>query len=158
MGSLTDALALFARSVDLAKATKPSNETSQEPPKLEVTSGQLKTMSQHTQGLVSQYRGLVELKNISASQRADKSRWKSPIVERLDEYDDDLDLKNMVTYPPKLQPIPVKPLFFDLAWNYIEYPGRPHAAINGDVVDGAGSNNASDEKKDAKKGWFGFGR
>ena len=156
MGSPTEALALFARSLDLSKAAKASNETSQGLLKFEVTSTQLKALSRYTQGMVSQYRGLVELRNISATQKADKSRWKPPIVERLDEYDDDLDLKNLVSYPPKLQPIPVKPLFFDLAWNYIEYPGRAPAAVNGDAVDGV--KNAAEEKKETKKGWFGFGR
>jgi signal recognition particle subunit SRP68 len=107
---------------------------------------------------VSQYHGLVELENISAAQKADKSRWKAPIIERLDEYDDDLDLTNLVTYPPKLQPIPVKPLFFDLAWNYIEYPGRTPEAVNSDIVDGVAPKKAAEEKKETKKGWFGFGR
>jgi signal recognition particle subunit SRP68 len=105
---------------------------------------------------VSQYRGLVELENISAAQKADKSCWKAPIIERLDEYDDDLDLTKLVTYPPKLQPIPVKPLFFDLAWNYIEYPGRTPEAVNSDTVDGAAPKKAAE--KETKKGWFGFGR
>jgi signal recognition particle subunit SRP68 len=105
---------------------------------------------------VSQYRGLVELTKISAAQKAEKSRWKAPIVERLDEYDDDLDLKNLVHYPPTLQPIPVKPLFFDLAWNYIDYPGVTPATRDRDAVDGV--KNATDEKKEVKKGWFGFGR
>ena len=156
MGSLAEALALFARSQHLSKAAKASNENSQGSPKFEVTSTQLSLLSQYTQGLVSQYRGLVELKNISATQKVDKNRWKPPVVERLDEYDDDLDLKNLVSYPPKLQPIPVKPLFFDLAWNYIQYPGRAPPAVNGDAVDGM--KNVAEEKKETKKGWFRFGR
>jgi signal recognition particle subunit SRP68 len=143
--------------LDLAKAGRASDEASQGPPKLDVTSAQLEALTQYTQGLVSQYWGLVELKNLSATDRADKSRWKAPIVERLDEYDDNLDLKNLVTYPPKVQPIPVKPLFFDLAWNYIEYPGRGTSAVNGDAADGVGPKNVTEEKE-TKKGWFGFGR
>jgi signal recognition particle subunit SRP68 len=138
------------------KAAKASNESSQRFPKSEVTSTQLNALSQYVQGLVSQYRGLVELENISAAQKADKSCWKAPIIERLDEYDDDLDLTKLVTYPPKLQPIPVKPLFFDLAWNYIEYPGRTPEAVNSDTVDGAAPKKAAE--KETKKGWFGFGR
>jgi signal recognition particle subunit SRP68 len=100
---------------------------------------------------------LVELEIISAAQKADKSRWKAPMIERLDEYDDDLDLTNLVTYPPKLQPIPVKPLFFDLAWNYIEYPGRTPGAVNNDAV-GVAPKKPVEEKKETKRGWFGFGR
>lgn len=148
---------MFARSLDLAEASKASNKVSTGPPKLEITLDQLHVLSQHNQGLVSQYRGLVDLKNISAAQRADQNRWKPPIVERLDEYDENVDLKNLVTYPPKLQPIPVKPLFFDLAWNYIEYPGHAPAALNGDAGDGMRPKNAPGEKKETKKGWFGFG-
>jgi len=69
-------------------------------------------------------------------------------------------MKNLVTYPPKLQPIPVKPLFFDLAWNYIDYPGRTPAAaaVNGAANSGAESKGAAGEKKETRKGWFGFGR
>lgn len=158
MSNLTEALALFARSLDLAKAGKASTERHSGPSKLELTTDQLSALSRYLLGLVSQFRGLVELKNISVKQRAGKGRWKAPLVERLDEYDNDVDLKNLVTYPPTLQPIPVKPLFFDLAWNYIEYPGRAPVAANGGAVDGVRSKTATGEKKETKKGWFGFGR
>jgi len=143
--------------LDLAKAGKASNEAVEGPPKLGVTSVQLKALTQYTQGLVSQYRGLVELKNISAAEREDGGRWKAPIVERLDEYDDHVDLKHLVVYPPELQPIPVKPLFFDLAWNYIEYPGRGTSPGISDAADGVGSKDTTEEKKETK-GWFRFGR
>lgn len=75
-----------------------------------------------------------------------------------------MDLQNLVTYPPKLQPIPVKPLFFDAAWNYIEYPGRE---IDEEVAAEKGAKAAADGVKketepqntqQQKKGWFGFGR
>jgi len=69
------------------------------------------------------------------------------------------DLKNLVTYPPKVEPIPVKPLFLDVAWNYIEYPGRERkVAGNGVNGPGDGAARPAEEKKEAKKGWFGFGR
>jgi signal recognition particle subunit SRP68 len=50
----------------------------------------------------------------------------------------------------------VKPLFLDVAWNYIEYPG-----MQGGRVEGA--TKTAEEKSDGKgkegrKGWFGFGR
>ena len=80
-------------------------------------------------------------------------------MERLDEYPHGLvDLTNLVTYPPKVEPIPVKPLFLDVAFNYIDYPGRTRKAA-GKAVNGAPEGAAGkDEKKEAKKGWFGFGR
>ncbi len=155
---LTNALALFARALDLSQASKPSSlsTTPQGPLKLDLRPTQL---TQYLQSLVSQYRGLVELKALSTAQKSDKTNWRPPIIERLGEYDDDVDLKNLVTYPPKLQPIPVKPLFFDLAWNYIEYPGRTPAAVNGDASGGVETKAGGEEKKETgRKGWFGFGR
>ena len=83
----------------------------------------------------------------------------SPLIENLEEYPaNGADLTNLVTYPPKVEPIPVKPLFLDVAWNYIEYPGRERN------VAGNGINGLSDgakkpaEEKETRKGWFGFGR
>jgi signal recognition particle subunit SRP68 len=58
-----------------------------------------------------------------------------------------IDMANLVEYPPKLQPIPVKPFFFDIAYNYIgtddslRAPGQPAPV---------------EEKKPepVKRGWF----
>lgn len=88
----------------------------------------------------------------------------APVVERLDDYPlSGVDLSNLVTYPPKLRPVPVKPLFFDVAWNYIDYPGRGKAAVEDGTVAANGAAQQSEEekieeKKPAKRGWFGFGR
>lgn len=70
-----------------------------------------------------------------------------------------VDLRNLVNYPPRIEPIPVKPLFFDVAWNYIDYPGRSKEVVE----QKAQANGAAEEEKPAeeapkKKGWFGFGR
>lgn len=77
-----------------------------------------------------------------------------------------MDLLNLVTYPPRVEAVPVKPLFLDVAWNYIEYPGRAKNRDSGDG--GAGVNGVragtrvgdgrTEEKKEGRKGWFGFGR
>lgn len=49
-----------------------------------------------------------------------------PLVERLDEYKEDQALAtkqpNVIKVPPEMQPIPCKPLFFDLALNLVEFP------------------------------------
>lgn len=71
-----------------------------------------------------------------------------------------MDLSRLVQYPPKIEVVPVKPLFFDVAWNYIEYPGRRTQAPptvqqvrQQDVEQERPSSSSS-----AKKSWFGFGR
>ena len=79
----------------------------------------------------------------------------------MDEYPADrVDLKNLVTYPPRLEPIPVKPLFFDIAWNYIEYPGRSAKMRQdqGKIAAVDGVKGKEEEKKEVRRGWFGFGR
>ena len=70
-------------------------------------------------------------------------------------------MSNLVTYPPRLEPIPVKPLFFDVAWNYIRYPSEK-AAIGESKVGGVEhrveEQTAQAQQQGQKKGWFGFGR
>ena len=83
----------------------------------------------------------------------------APMIERLDEYPPEgVDLTNLVTYPPKLQPIPVKPIFLDLAWNYIDYPGRVSKPYEKEAPVTGGGSEKQEEKKEGKRGWFSFGR
>lgn len=55
----------------------------------------------------------------------------------------------------------MKPLFFDVAWNYIEYPGsvigeKAAVARRQSVVSAV--DGRQDGAAQQKKGWFGFGR
>jgi signal recognition particle subunit SRP68 len=80
----------------------------------------------------------------------------APVIETLNDYPGNgvVELTKLVEWPPRLKPVPVKPLFFDTAWNYVEYPGKAPAVEKvQDVVNGA-----KGEDKPASKGWFGFGR
>jgi len=55
----------------------------------------------------------------------------------------------------------VKPLFFDAAWNYIEYPGREvekPATQNGVKGSSPVESKGAEQTAQQKKGWFGFGR
>ena len=81
-------------------------------------------------------------------------------------------MTNLVTWPPRVEPVPVKPLFFDVAWNYIDYPGRKREVVEsvkkggadgvsrgesaGEVVEEAVEEEQKETPK--KRGWFGFGR
>ncbi|XP_050670790.1 signal recognition particle subunit SRP68 [Leptidea sinapis] len=51
---------------------------------------------------------------------------KKPLVDRLDEYREDTQVltknPNIYRLPPPMEAIPCKPLFFDLACNFIEFP------------------------------------
>lgn len=94
--------------------------------------------------MVAQYRGLVTLERAETDSGLSQQR---PLVERLHQFRTSTDLSNLVPYPPQMQPVPVKPLFLDVAWNYIDYP-RSTSTENVTAT--------PEEKKG--RGWFGFGR
>lgn len=183
---IANALALYARAQGLAQAasshlsSESSSRDSGSPLKLDVGSDQIESLVTTLNRLVMQYRALAELKALTPATSTANAKANStttlkpaPLIERLhrNEFIESVDLTNLVYYPPKLRPVSVKPLFFDLAWNYINYPGQKQ---DGDVSDAssvepitaasAGKANTdagameTEQAKPAKKGWFGFGR
>ncbi|KAJ5028143.1 signal recognition protein [Bipolaris maydis] len=155
------ALALCSRALGLASqaASAPRSESpsTTKAPKLQVSEEQAQTLKKALGNLNSHYRGVVALSQLSAnSETASKPGLANaaPVVERLNEYPSSgsVDLKNLVTWPPKLKPVPVKPLFLDVAWNYIEYPGRVPPAQQAEAQK-APVEEKKEEKAPAKKGW-----
>lgn len=53
-----------------------------------------------------------------------------PLVERLEVYSEDSSVAGkkakLVHFPPDFQPVPCRPLFFDLALNHVEMPSLEH--------------------------------
>lgn len=90
--------------------------------------------------------------SVGKSQKINK-----PLYERLDIYKEDPQLlsknPNIFKITPEMQPIPCKPLFFDLALNYVEFPsleektentsGKKSAGISGFVKGFLGWNSNS---------------
>lgn len=143
LGKPTEALALFAQALDLSSSAAPSTSpASQGPPRLDVSREQAGALETTLRGLVAHYRGLVTLERLEAQSSSDQQR---PLVERLHQFQQGTDLSNLVPYPPQMKPVPVKPLFLDVAWNYIDYPHEAQEEVP-----------AAEEKKG--RGWFGFGR
>ena len=167
LGNLPNSLALFARALELS-ARSFFNQGSTKlpadrPPNLDVSPSQSESLQHLLQGLVSQHRALVELHNLTsdASKAASlKENSNIPLIERLGEYPvNGADLTKLVEYPPQLRPIPVKPIFLDVAFNYIEYPGRTRRARDGGShASNADKQSKGEEKPPMRKGWFGFGR
>ena len=165
-GDTVNALALYSRALDLVKtiSSAMTSDAISTAPKLDVVDSQVKAATSQLSLLVTTYRALAELKALRASSASSNQDavYKRPFIEtfNLKQYSDNVDLKNLVNYPPKLQPIPVKPLFFDLAWNYIQYPG--HDKRND--TEAAPTSNGSLESENGtreeprRRGWFGFGR
>ena len=165
LGNLKNALALFARAHSLSSSTSsailPASTNTSKPLNIEVTKNQATSLRELLEGLVAQNQALVEIENLNAeAAKSERSRVAGaiPLIERLDEYPPNgADLTNLVIYPPKLRPIPVKPIFLDVAWNYIDYPGRMKRGQETNTVAEAQKENV-EEKKEGRKRWFGFGR
>lgn len=156
------ALALCNRALSLASqaasSPRPASGSS-DVPKLIVPEQQAQTLKRNLENLTSHYRGLVALSQLSSTVDKGQSNG-APVVERLNEYPSAgvVDLTNLVAWPPKLKPVPVKPMFLDVAWNYVEYPGRSNKAQEQASEKRQVEEIKVQEAKPAKKGWFSFGR
>jgi signal recognition particle subunit SRP68 len=159
--NLTNSLALLDRASRLA--TQAAEELDQTRPKeagpqsLEVYEDDAQALDTLLKSELLRMQGRVEIENLSASKNGAAKDDKRPLIDRLDEYPEHgVDFSNLVEYPPRLQPIPVKPVFLDIAYNYIDYPGRATQVVEkeGKAVEKGADSGKGDEKK---KGWFGFG-
>ncbi|KAI1739448.1 Cupredoxin [Xylaria scruposa] len=156
----SNALALtkyaYDQSVQAAAFYSENGASSSDSPILSIEIRQTDIQFLHNllKGELQRCRAIVEIDNLRDKAKMTSSQVKTPLVDRLREYPEDgVDLENLVDYPPRIQPIPVKPLFFDVAWNYIDYPGKAPAAPA--EPEEEPTQNTEPPKK---KGWFGFGR
>ncbi|KAL2848090.1 hypothetical protein BJY01DRAFT_212247 [Aspergillus pseudoustus] len=160
LGKSQNALALFSQALTLALGATASLQSSIEldgPPQLDIAPSKAQALEHELRALVTKYQGLVTLESIAAQEQS-KSTNQRPLVERLDEYSgDSLNLNNLVPYPPGIQPIPVKPLFLDVAWNYIDYPREGKAALPA-VASALQTEQQQPPAEGRRRGWFGFGR
>ncbi len=179
-----NALALLSRALSLGSSSLTSLSSSttpedQTPPTLVVLRSTIQNLQSLLQKELTRQHALVELSahlSPSSSSASNEPSNTPYLVESLDSYPSSgkIERNKLVPYPPKLEPVPVKPIFLDVAWNYIEYPGRRREDIGGQRRQSLSSANrdgkkgkddtaqgkegaAGDEKKE-KKGWFGFGR
>lgn len=109
-------------------------------------------------GEVQRTRALVEIFNLrKQAGKGDSNAASRPLIEKLGQFPaEGVNLDNIVTYPPKLEPIPVKPLFLDVAWNYVQYPTTQTEKPK--LQQDKSKAKEEVEKPAQKKGWFGFGR
>ncbi|KAK2630427.1 hypothetical protein QTJ16_001247 [Diplocarpon rosae] len=161
------ALALLARASEKCdtahfRLASQMDISSSAPPNITIFPSEVHFLRSLLDGELQHYRAVVELSNIAQStQTPDHASNCQPLLERLNQYPlEGVQLGNLVTYPPKLEPIPVKPLFFDAAWNYIEYPGREiqEKAVSNGVQGTAAKGQTAEQTAQQKKSWFGFGR
>lgn len=159
-----NALALLARASEKCDAahsylSSQMDTSDSSPPNISVSPAEVTFLKNLLEGELQRYRAIVELSNLTSASSKTEQGNRLPLVERLNEYPTQgVDLQKLVTYPPKLEPIPVKPLFFDAAWNYIEYPGREIQGVANSTNAESGTESREQTAEQKKKGWFGFGR
>jgi signal recognition particle subunit SRP68 len=174
IGNHLNALALLKRAQQLVSRPAPASTTANDgPPTLDLQPAAFDKLKAHVDSLTSRLHAIVEMQSLEAnSAKAAQKHMSSaaPIVQRLNDYPTPgtmVDLTNLVTYPPKIEAVPVKPLFLDVAFNYIDYPGRvadneeeSQAAVpqqqQQKQVNGTPQETAAQPAP--RKGWFGFGR
>ncbi|EME48189.1 hypothetical protein DOTSEDRAFT_69964, partial [Dothistroma septosporum NZE10] len=167
LGGHLNALALLKRALDLVSQPLHVSETAGSagaPPTLDLQPAKLETLRAHLESLCSRMHAIVEMRTLEAnSARAAEKNMTSavPLVQKLNDYPTpgtQVDLTNLVTYPPKIEPVPVKPLFLDVAFNYIDYPGRTAVALEKPQQPQVNGVEEKAPQQPQKKGWFSFGR
>ncbi|KAK0745163.1 hypothetical protein B0T21DRAFT_345257 [Apiosordaria backusii] len=164
-GNAVNALALVKHALDQCNAAHPvlsggSDDGKFAPRNIQVTNQHAGLLRDILGGEHQRSRALVEIHNsnkpTSASQTGGAGK---PLSSQLSNYPaGGVDLNNIVTYPPQLEPIPVKPLFLDVAWNYIEYPAKQRPSVAVQEKTKGTDEEPEPETKPQKRGWFGFGR
>jgi signal recognition particle subunit SRP68 len=165
-GNSVNALALIKHAFDLGEEAHPGlsnlgHRSGSSPLDVIVTVDDVQSLGNILIGELQLSRALVEISNLQNQPIANSGREKSSaLAERLSEYPaEGVDLENIAVYPPKTEAIPVKPLFLDIAWNYILYPDKQTKQDQ----EGTGKvaqpvTKMEEQAKPQKKGWFGFGR
>ncbi|CAG8439666.1 7635_t:CDS:10 [Scutellospora calospora] len=61
---------------------------------------------------------------IDEKSKSDIKDEEIPLIERLHQYPSNLTMNNphLINFPPEFTPIPAKPLFFDIAFNHVDFP------------------------------------
>ncbi|KAG5968671.1 hypothetical protein E4U58_001781 [Claviceps cyperi] len=111
------------------------------------------------QGELLRYRAIVHLHNLRKAEREAAKKVPQPsLLETLDTYPTYINPRNLVEWPPKLALIPQKPIFLDVAWNYIDYPGRRKHVPEDEEEEKEKEPEKVGQEPPKKRGWFGFGR
>ncbi|KAL9488451.1 hypothetical protein ACSS6W_000728 [Trichoderma asperelloides] len=160
IGNSANALALINRALSFslkAVAKLPNTETPSDelPLSLDISPASVKFLEQVVDGELQRHRAIVHIDNLRKKQaQGDEYQSHAPLVEKLHEYPiGGANLNNLVEFPPRLEVMPVKPIFLDVAWNYIQYPQKEVQVGNEQAAPAAEA-----EKPAQKRGWFGFGR
>ncbi|KAI9171187.1 LOW QUALITY PROTEIN: Signal recognition particle subunit SRP68 [Paramyrothecium foliicola] len=165
VGQVANALGLIHHSSKLcreaaSKLQKSDGAEQTGPLNVEVGAGAVAFLSNLLNGELQRHRAIVHIDNLRKSGEGELSaKGGLPLIERLHEYPaGGVDFSNLVEFPPKLALIPLKPIFLDVAWNYINYPGKEQEAVPQPQPSANAPRQPEQPAQPQKRGWFGFGR
>ncbi|KAH6996226.1 hypothetical protein BKA56DRAFT_471286 [Ilyonectria sp. MPI-CAGE-AT-0026] len=145
----------------LSKVPKSADASAKAPLNLTVAPEGVEFLRNLLDGERQRHRAIVHINELRQDKQEDaEDDVKRPLVETLLDYPiNGVELNNIVEYPPKMALIPMKPIFLDVAWNYIDYPGKtPVVESQPAAKEESASSDAPAPQEPAKRGWFGFGR
>uniref|UniRef100_L7ISY1 Signal recognition particle subunit SRP68 n=1 Tax=Pyricularia oryzae (strain P131) TaxID=1143193 RepID=L7ISY1_PYRO1 len=166
VGNLVNSLALIKHALEQAQVAvstlgKPSGSANAPSLRnIDVSPQDVQSLGELLEGEVQRYRALVDIDNMRKEGKITATDDRlQPLADKLSRYPArDVDLQNIVAYPPALGVIPMKPIFLDLAFNYIEYPDDGKKSTAGAGEKPTDKSSQQSEQKQQKRGWFGFGR
>lgn len=161
-----NALALIQHALSQTERALPplssSTEESSPARNILVSASDIQTLHSLLNGELHRARALVEISQHNKNKKPSTTPSGSkPLIGQLANYPSSgqVNLENIVVYPPKLEAIPVKPIFLDVAWNYIDYPEKQgQQAWKVEQTQQRAEEQPQEEEKPKKRGWFGFGR
>ncbi|KAL5868869.1 signal recognition particle subunit srp68 [Pyricularia oryzae] len=164
--NLVNSLALIKHALEQAQVAvstlgKPSGSANAPSLRnIDVSPQDVQSLGELLEGEVQRYRALVDIDNMRKEGKITATDDRlQPLADKLSRYPArDVDLQNIVAYPPALGVIPMKPIFLDLAFNYIEYPDDGKKSTAGAGEKPTDKSSQQSEQKQQKRGWFGFGR
>ncbi|KAK1780084.1 hypothetical protein QBC45DRAFT_409653 [Copromyces sp. CBS 386.78] len=163
-----NALALIHHALTQTESALPilssTSEESSPARNILVSAAEIQTLHSLLNGELQRARALVEISQHNKTKKPSTTPLGTkPLIGQLANYPSSgqVNLENIVVYPPKLEAIPVKPIFLDVAWNYIDYPEKQQQQQPAGKVEQKQqqrTEEVQEEEKPKKRGWFGFGR
>ncbi|GAO18193.1 hypothetical protein UVI_02036940 [Ustilaginoidea virens] len=168
LGNALNTLALINHAYSMvqeasSKIPPQTDNHHQRPLSIDVHPEAVRYLEKLVNGELQRYRAIVHLHNLRDAERAEadaEEPIEPPLIKRLHVYPRRINPRKIVEFPPKMELIPLKPIFLDVAWNYIDYPSRKYAeGASGSAPRGSTADQpAAQGDQTKKKGWFGFGR
>ncbi|RPB19445.1 hypothetical protein L211DRAFT_636735 [Terfezia boudieri ATCC MYA-4762] len=115
-------LALYHRALTHITTSLPRLPSSSSTTKLDISTTDAQSLKSHLQALVTRYIALIQLQDYIQKTQRDSPAIHAPLIDTLGTYNEKIVFENLVPVNNGVEPVPVKPVFFDIAWNFVGYP------------------------------------